>query len=90
MKLWSRHKHLETIKSCRDENQRGYATETVLRQGNLVVTHNSTREEKARSQYENLVATQIPGNKKMWSQQESSLLATKHGHDTAIEVATAT
>ena len=90
MKLWLRHKHLETRKSCRDKNQRGYATKMVLRQGNLVATHNLEREEKAKSQYENLVATQIPGNKKMWSQQESSLLTTKHGHDTAIEIATAT
>ena len=66
------------------------ATETVLRQRNLVVTHNSAKEEKARSQHGIVVATQISENKKMWSQQESSLLATKHGHEAAIQVAIAT
>ena len=66
------------------------ATETVLRQRNFVATHNSAKEEKARSQHEIVVAAQIPGNKKMWSRQVSSLLATKHGHDAAIPVVTAT
>ena len=54
-----------------------------------VATHNSAKEEKARSRHEIVVTTQLPGNKKMWSQQKSSLLA-KRGHDEAIPVATAT
>ena len=49
------------------------------------MTHNSTKEEKARSRHEIMVVTQIPGNKKMWSQQESSLLETKRGHDKTKE-----
>ena len=64
------------------------ATETMLRQKNLVETQNSEKEEKTGSQHGIVVATQIPGNKKMWSQQESSLLETKHGHDVATYVAT--
>ena len=66
------------------------ATETVLRQRNLVVTYNSAKEEKAKSQHGIVVTTQVPVNKKIWSQHESSLLTTKHGHDAAIQVATTT
>ena len=77
-------------KKLLQQESKWLATETVLRQRNLVATHNSAKEEKSRSQHGIVVATQIPGNKKMWSQQESSLLATKHGHDTVIQVTTAT
>ena len=37
-----------------------------------------------------VLSTQLLGNKKMWSQQKSSLLATKRGHDEAIPDMTAT
>ena len=57
---------------------------------NLVATHNSAKEEKSRLQHGIVVATQIFENNKMWSQQESSLMATKHGHEAAIQVAIAT
>ena len=59
----------------------------ILRQRNIVSTHNLAKEEKARSRHEIVVATQLPGNKKMWSRQKSSLLETKRGHDEAIPVA---
>ena len=56
-------------------------TKMMLRQRNFVVTHNSAKEERAKSQYRIMVVTQILGNKKMWSQQESSPLATQQGRD---------
>ena len=62
----------------------------VLRQRNFVVTHNSAKEEKSKSRHENIAATQLPRDMKIWSQQKSSLLATKCGHDEAIPVVTAT
>ena len=89
MKFWSRHKHLETRKVITTRSKVARNRNGVA-QRNLVATHNSAKEEKARSQHGIVVATQIPGNKKLWSQHESSLLATKHGHDATIQVATAT
>ena len=83
----------KTLGDRKKLSQRGskwLATETVLRQINFVATHNSAKEEKARSRHEIMVATQIPGKKKMWSQQESSLLETKRGHNKEIPIATAT
>ena len=65
-------------------------TETVLRQRKFFATHNSAKEEKSRSRHEIVVATQLPGDMKIWSQQKSSLLVTKRGHDEVILVATAT
>ena len=93
MKLWSRHEIVVATKTLGDQKKllrRGskwLATEMMLRQRNIVTTHNSAKEEKARSRHEIVVATQLPGNKKMWSRQKSSLLETKRGHDEAIPIA---
>ena len=63
--------------SCRDGDQIGLQQKRCF----FVATHNSTKEERARSQYGIMVVAQIPRNKKMWSQQESSPLATQQGRD---------
>ena len=62
----------------------------VSRHEKVVVTHNSVKGKTVKSQHETVVATQLPEDMKIWSQQKSSLLETKRGLDEAIPFVTAT
>ena len=62
----------------------------VSRHEKVVATQNSVKGKTVKSRHEIVAATQTLRDKKMWSQQESSLLATKRGHEEAIPVAIAT